>query len=227
MKLQMKMLMVGMVLMALTTTGRAQTYQVYPVRFGLSGAIEFLDTNKIVKDSGITNQLVHPIVMKSADLVNLARGRNLRTAVPTNEVLALASVCGTNLSKLIVFDPNTSSNLATIAQFDLLSESIGYKAKGSTNTTVTITTNTESTLVVTIPGAGSATNALTGGFLLLNARSVLTTNGCIQSWNGTMLGALGTIVTDDNGVASNITVQVRKATLSATGKAVGTLVESE
>ena len=89
MKLQMKMLAMGMVLMALTATGRAQTYQVYPLKFSLSGAIEFVDTNKIVKDTGITNQLVHPIVMKGADLMNLARGRNLRTVVPTNEVLAL------------------------------------------------------------------------------------------------------------------------------------------
>lgn len=233
MKFQIKMLIVGTILLGLVLTSRAQTYQVYPVKFVLSGAIQFVPADNVYTNfGGITTNLivnpqpVHPVVIKGEDLVNLARGRNLGTPLPNNEVLALASVCGTNLSKIVVFDTVASSNLATIAELNAIYEAVGYKGHGATNKTVNITTNLESAIQVTIPGAGNSTNALTGGLLMLDAQSQLTTNGCVHRWSGTMMGVLATIVTD-SGVSSNYTVIVRKATLSTSGKEVGSFSEAD
>ena len=138
----------------------------------IQGKIEFFAT-------------INKVRISSDDLINLARGRDLRSTVPTNEVLAFASVCNTNDMKLIVFDTATSSNLDTIGRLDVVDE-------------VSQAEKRELIAQLTVPGAGGVSNALTGGTLLMDATFTVTTNDCVTKWSGTMLGVLDTLVPATN-----------------------------
>ncbi|MEI6084947.1 MAG: hypothetical protein WCS70_11670, partial [Verrucomicrobiota bacterium] len=68
------------------------------------------------------------------NIINLARGRATNGSVPANEKLALVVVFvdnGDPFAELIVFDPNTQSNLTTICEMDLGGAIDSAKGKGT------------------------------------------------------------------------------------------------
>jgi hypothetical protein len=205
----------------------AGTNDVFRLKGIIRGVIQF----------GTTVPFIDKVQITEDDLINLALGRDLGTRVATNEVLALTSGCGTDDVKFVVFDINGSSNLATIAELDLL-------ARASSS----IKKQRQEMLQFTVPGSGGPTNALTGGTLLLGATSTVDTNGCIRRWNGSLFGVLNTLlpistctnvitnvisgsVTNSITncptfmVSSNFDVIISKTSYSTTGKKIGTVVD--
>ena len=150
----------------------AGTSDVFRVKALIQGKIEFFTT-------------INKVRISSDDLINLARGRDLRTVVPPNEVLAFTGVCNTNDMKIIVFDTATASNLATIGRLDVVNEVSGLDKK-------------EMIVQFTVPGAGGVSNGLTGGTLLMDANLTIDRSNCVTRWSGTMLGVLNTLVPATN-----------------------------
>ncbi len=228
--------MVGAVATAYT---QSVTSDVLRARILIQGVIEY--------NRG-TNDVIHPVQISSSDLVNLALGRVLGTAVPRNQVLAFGASPDTNNAKIFVYDSDTASNLATIGQIDPIEE---VEQTGSRHH------NTEQIAQLVIPVSGSTSNGITGGDLLLDAKSVLETNRAVLSFSARMIGVLDTmfvgtftnfyetntvtiatnmttIVTNNAfGVVTNICpncitnipVIVRSGTLTTSGKKIGALVE--
>ena len=61
-------------------------------------------------------------ILTGADIINLARGRAVTSAVPTNELLGLVIQCGEEApTSLIVFDKVSNTNLVTVAEIDVQS----------------------------------------------------------------------------------------------------------
>ena len=150
----------------------AGTSDVFRVKALIQGKIEFFTT-------------INKVKISRDELINLARGRDLRSVVPPNEVLAFTSVCDTNDMKIIVFDTLTSSNLATIGRLDVVNEVSQFDKH-------------ELIAQFTVPGAGGISNALTGGTLLMDAAFTVDRSNCVTKWSGTMLGVLGTLVPATN-----------------------------
>ncbi len=193
-----------------------------------------------------TNGTIHSVLILSQDLINLALGQPLLTKVPANEVLAYASSPLTNTSVLIVYDTIASSNLATIAQIGPLQQ-LYQDTNGADSPS-----NTETISEMTVLPAGTPTNGLLGGSLILDGKSMLDSNGAVKTFNAKMIGLLDTTfltaitnlsVTNDiimtnmskivtNSIivtnvfigVTNIPVIVRTATLTTQGKPVNASV---
>ena len=158
------------------------------VGIALAGTSDVFRVKTLIQGKIENTLAIQKVKITRDDLINLARDRNLGTAVPTNEVLALASQCDTNDDmKIIVFDTLTSSNLATIGQLDTVSEIFALNRK-------------ERIVQFTVPGTGGISNALTGGTLLMDATFDITTNNCVAKWSGTILGVLNTLVSGTNSI---------------------------
>ena len=181
-----------------------------------------------------------------ADLVNLALGRVLGTKLQTNEVFAYGASSATNNPKVFVYDSNTASNLATIGQ---IAPEASHRAARQDRFYQTSSRNISEVIAeMIVPGAGNATNGLTGGNFLLDGSSILETNGSLAKFNAKMIGVLNTAVTgtltnlvqtnvvvDLTNVtivvtnvfvgSTNIPVLVRSATLTTKGKKIGTLID--
>ena len=197
----------------------------------------------VIQFETFSNQMIHPVQIVSADLVNLALGRELSTALQSNEVLAFGSSPSTNNAKVFVYDSSTASNLATIGRINPLLQA----AQSGTSHR-----ETEVIAQLDVPGAGTISNGLTGGNLMLDGRSVLDTNGSVMKFNAKLVGILDTVfvatitnfsVTNSisfksnkiitNSVVvtnvfigvTNIPVVIRTATVNTGSKKIGTLIE--
>ena len=106
---------------------RAQvvTGQVYEI--SLSGSASEVVTNSSSQD------VVAKLTFTSAQLINLARGRDAGSVVPANEKLAVVIVfveSGDPSGSLIVYDTQSQSNLVTLADLDLGGAIDSIKHKG-------------------------------------------------------------------------------------------------
>lgn len=212
---------------------QAVTSDVFRAQATFLGAIQFGPTPAA--------QAIKSVRINSDDLVNSALGREWGAKLQTNEVLAYASSLMTNTAKLLVYDPFASSNLATIGQINPQVAMVGQIQRPNVS---------EMSAVMVVPGAGNATNGLTGGSFVLDAKSALETNGAILNFNATGIGFLGTVVQATNFnltcvtnvvsatmtnivcttnsftvVGTNFNVLVRTATITTRGKKIGTLTE--
>jgi hypothetical protein len=219
------------------TYSQAVTSDVFRVKVLLQGIIQYVSLT--------TNQtMIHPVQLNGQDLVNLALGRELGTRLHTNEVLAYCSSLSTNTAKVLVYDFNTRSNLATIGQIDPQAEATGLSKHRNTSEVIA---------EMAVPGAGNSTNGLAGGDFFLDGRSILETNGALTKFNATSIGFLETVLQATNYdftcttnilthnseittnidcitnsftvVGSNYTVLVRSATITTQGKKIGMLIE--
>jgi len=157
------------------------------------------------------SQTLQPVQINSEDLVNFALGREQGTKLQANELLALAASLTTNTSRLFVYDSSTTSNLATIGLINPQVVIFGQKHR---QTTLAISAP------MIIPGAGNATNGLTGGSFLLEMKSVFNTNNSTANFSAKLIGFLGVAVP-----GTNATILVRSGTISTQGQSIGTLVE--
>jgi len=199
---------------------------------------------KGVIQAGLTN--ISPTAQKvqvdTDDLINLGTGRPLGTKVPANEILGLAHDCAFIELRMIVYDTDTSANLATLALIKPDLRVFSLKKDKVTQYSISD--------VQMLP-TENPTNGITGGQLKLTATSTTDTNNCVQSLNGTMIGTLltsfyttntvifGTNFVDESTMTTNVVVvtntfvtvvgydvAVNKATLkSKNKKKVGQLIE--
>ena len=193
-------LLIGVVGSALA---QAVTSDVFRAQVMIQGSIQ----------SGPTpsNQTIQAVKLNGEDLVNLALGRPLGTKLQANEILAYVSTFTTNTSRLVVFDPSVSSNLAIIGQITPQLAVIGENHHRNMS---------EVGSDMTVPGAGNATNGLTGGSFILDARSLLETNDAIRKLHATGIGFLDAMT-----AGTNLNVLVRTATIATQGKKLGALIE--
>jgi hypothetical protein len=169
----------GMLLFGAVASGYSQgiTSDVLRAQVSIQGAIQF--------QFG-TNGTIHPVIILSQDLINLATGQPLGTKIPKNEVLAYASSPLTNNSLLFVYDLISASNLATIGEIDPVQQ-IFQNTMGGNNPS-----NTEAISQMTVQQAGTPTNGLLGGTLILDGKSMLDSNSEVKSFNAKMIGVLNT-----------------------------------
>jgi hypothetical protein len=217
----------GVLALAMLGVAVAGTNDIFQLKGIIRGVIQF----------GNVNPFINKVQITESDLINLALGRDLGTPIPTNEVLALSSGCGTDDVKFVVFDVEGSSNLTTIAELDLLAQA-----------NASIKHRREEMRQFTVPGSGGPTNGLTGGTLLIDATSTVDPNGCARHWNGSLFGVLNAllpvntctniIVEVISGnltnsitncptfmVATNFDVIISKTSYSTTGKKLDTIVD--
>ena len=154
------------------------TSQVFQVEASLSGVV-------------LTNGFqASKEILTSADIINLARGRAMTDAVPSNEVLGWVVPCGAETpTSLIVFDTVASSNLVTVATNSL---------QGTVDNEVqskTLHAQTADSMLATSFGAtGNAANGWTSGILAFSIGVKFTGPGscAVQSISAvSATGALG------------------------------------
>jgi len=237
----------------------AITSDVYRLDMTIRGYVQTGTVTSETSGSGnnqTTNAVVtatmQSVIIKRDDLINLALGRQLGTPVAAHEELAIVHNCYLDLSRMIVFDNTTFSNLATISDLRQLGQVIGFKNSGKTARTVS---------EMLIHTTGNATNGLTGGQFTTEAESkleynttevgaTLVTNLCSKSFSGSMVGILDTLLGATNTVfgltnivenGSNVVVIttntvfegtpfkviVPKTTFATKGKALHILIEDE
>lgn len=127
----------------------SSTTQVFQVEANLSGVV-------------LTNGFqAYKDILTSADIINLARGRAMTSAVPTNEVLGLVIQCGDETpTSLVVFDTVANSNLVTVAAINLQG-AVNNAAQSRTLRAQT----TDSVLAASFGATGNSTNGWTSGIL--------------------------------------------------------------
>lgn len=157
-----------------------------------------------------SNTVLVSTSIKNNILVNLAMGRDRNATVPANQVLAAVISCGEGLTKLIVFDTNTSSNLATIASADSAPDAIGAKNKG------------EFVGLWTVQNVGNGANGITGGFLAGAGKATLDVTECITKASATLIGVVDVTITDDVGTHS-FTGLIPKGKVTVLTPSIGTL----
>jgi hypothetical protein len=215
-----RLMLVAPVALFLSTMADASTNVVLRAR--VSWVVSF-ESNSLLLDQKVTN----------SDVINLALGRTppLSTKLffapnnsilrpSTNEVLALAMTCGNNDVRLIVFDTNASSNLATIATLSHVDSVSGKALRSGGGYGVKIEHVTQILLEGAFEPAGSASNSVTGGALTLRLANNCNTNHPLTQANGSALGSLHIVV---NG--QDLPGMIKRGTLSTKGPAIGTLVE--
>ena len=171
--------------------------------------------------------------MSEKDLINLARGRIPPVAAklflvrkdavprpPANEVLALALHCGSNDVRLIVFDTNTSSNLATVATLRQADSISGKRIRSAGGFEVKSAQIEKLLLEGSFQPAGSASNNVTGGLLTLVLSDNCNTNHPLTQANATVIGSLHITV---NGI--DMPGMIKRGKLSTKGPPIGVLVE--
>ncbi|NQU10792.1 hypothetical protein HQ590_08380 [bacterium] len=100
--------LVGTVLLVVSARGQTVTNDVFGVRLVVRGVYQ--DVNEISQEP-----LIGEALLKSGDVVNLALGRPVSSAVPPHEVLAWVRDRADHNKQLIVYDLLTQSRLATVA----------------------------------------------------------------------------------------------------------------
>jgi hypothetical protein len=168
------------------------------------------------------------------DLINLALGRTPPLAVKlffvpkdsitrpaTNEVLALAMNCGSNDVRLIVFDTNTSSNLATIAALSHVDSVSGKTIRPSGGVgQIKSEYITQVLLGGPFEPVGSISNNVTGGSLTLRLADNCKTNHPLTQASGSALGSLHLVVNGQDSPG-----MIKRGTLSTKGPPIATLVD--
>ncbi len=203
---------------------------------GTSEVIEVSTTiNGTTQWASFTNAAIAKVIIKEVDLINLGIGNSLETPVPKNLKLALAAECPGDDMRLIVWDTDTGSNLATIADMPAVSVIRGVKHKAHSRDIVS---------QMNFHFASTATNGLFGGFAFAQGTIQDTTNSCVKSYKADIIGALGAsffftntvvtnvldvtvtnITTNVTFVVSNFTVNVSNTSITTQGKSLGTLIE--
>ena len=104
-------------------------------------------------------------ILTSADIINLARGRAMTNAVPTNEVLSLVIPCGEDVpTSLVVFDKVSSNNLVTVADIDA-QDVVEYKVSYVGRTQSSGRPRADAVLKANFGVTGDTTNGWTSGIL--------------------------------------------------------------
>jgi hypothetical protein len=117
-----------------------------------------------------------PVPLAGWNLVNLARGRAITDTTVSNEVLAITFLCDLNTASLVVYDRATSNTFAFAsgALNVIHQERIGRL--GKTNETARFVAH------LTVPGSGTASNGLAGGYLTVAGRLHMDSiTGCPKS----------------------------------------------
>jgi hypothetical protein len=211
---------------------RAVTTDVFRVKATVQGGVEYIVvTNAVSKVTTngttiyVTNEVmtaeILSVVMDSADIINLAMGRDLGTKPPKNEVLAVTSRCGDGVLRWVVYDKEQTNILQTIGEFTPQLRAAGLKKKKE---------SLEDISILTIFPTGSATNAFLAGSLSADAQSEVDTNGCLRTTTVTMIGWWNTLIASNHNQSipypvSPQPVLIRKATLKTQdSKPIGSLV---
>jgi hypothetical protein len=125
-------------------------------------------------------------ILTGADIINLARGRAVTSAVPTNELLGLVVQCGEDApTSLIVFDNVSNTNLVTVANIDVqgvvqytVSFVAGIKSSGQLRA--------DAVLAANFGVSGGVSNGWTSGILAFPVFEKFTNSGscAVQSISG-------------------------------------------
>lgn len=224
------------------------------IGFARAGTSDVYQTTALFQGVIQTGTAVLPAISKvqvnTADLINFALGRPLRTPVDRADVLAIASDCANDQLRVIVYNTDSGENRVTIGNVTTILSLEGFQKRKYTRNLIGN---------LSILPTGDGTNGLTGGDLRLSATSAATTNGCLTSLKGNLLGTLGTVfplvitnypctnfiscsltnaefcitncVPDGTFVVSNTVVTydiaVSRATLQTEGKRLGVLIENQ
>jgi hypothetical protein len=129
--------------------------------------------------------------LTSADIINLARGRAMTSAVPTNEVLGLLVPCGEEApTSLVVFDAVSSNSLVTVADINLQGAiENGVQSRTLRSNTVDVV------LAADFGVSGNTTNGWTSGVLAFSMGEKLNAGPCMVRSIGptSTTGALGSL----------------------------------
>jgi hypothetical protein len=174
-------------------------------------------TRSVLAIDNPTNGVFRNAIIYGKDLVNLARGRNLGTALPSNEVLAIAHTCGASNATLMVYDRYATNNLQTIAEFArIVAANVPHRHS-----------NTAQTLwSMDWASTSGVSNALQGGQCLLISTSLNDTNGCFQSLSGTAEGWFQAVVTPTMGTdhtPTNTTMLIQRMGIAISSTPIGHL----
>jgi hypothetical protein len=153
--------------------------------WGITSEVFRVDTTLqgVIQSGPVSNSIIEKVKIRSEDLVNLAQGRTLGTAVPKNEILAFANDCLVNL-RMIVYDTDTASNLVTIGQAINLSTAFSSR-KRYEETIHSFSIND------TTPGGGGS-NGIVGGSFYYHGKININTNFCPTKFGGQFTGVLRT-----------------------------------
>ena len=214
----------------LATSTTAGTSDVYRIQTVIHGATQW-DLN-----SNPGTPRAQASQLRTVDLINLGRGRSLTNLVPPNEHLALVTQCANNDMRIIVYDKNTHSNLATLGNLQTVSVIESLRGKRYTR-------NVSSELTLNF-AKSNASNELTGGIFFAGGSILSDSNRCLISYHANLIGALGSsffftnavvtnvvditvtnTITNTYYAVSNFTVNVSSTVLTAGGKKLGTLIE--
>ena len=196
----MKLINTIVIASALAAGSAGRTWAVTSEVFQVSAQI----THSVLAGDHATNGVFRNAVIFGKDLVNLARGRNLGTTLPTNEVLALAHTCGATNAVLMVYDRYATNNLQTIAVLEhMLAANVPHLHS----------TSSEDLWSLNWADTGGVSNAVLGGQCFYFSSSLSDTNGCFRSLTGTAKGWFQSLVTPTfgtNHTPSNTTVLVHQ-----------------
>ncbi len=203
---------------------------------GTSEVLEVATTiNGTTQWANFTNDAIAKVQITSDDLINLGLGNDLATPVPKNLKLAIAAQCPGDDMRIIVWDTDTDSNLATVADMQATSVIRGVKKHQHSRDIVS---------QMTFHFTPTQTNGLSGGYAFAQGVIQDTTNSCVKSYRADLIGALGAsffftnvvitnvldvtvtnITTNTTFVVSNFTVNVSNTSIATKGKSLGTLIE--
>jgi hypothetical protein len=190
--------------------------------------------NGVTQWYALTNPIIQEVQLNVPDLINLGLGQPLTAVIPHNQQLGLVKACGSNDMRLIVYDTDTSSNLATIGNMPNISTIYQVRRRQHTQNMIS---------ELTLNFAPSVTNGLAGGVMFVNGLMNVDTNDCLTHYNGKITGVLGAsfyftnivyvdvvdltvtnLTTNSFFVVSNFPVNVSSSLIS-TGRKLGTLIE--
>lgn len=201
-------------------TARASTNLVFRVKASFQAELK-------------SGDLVYDVKLSGDDLARLALGRtpsfarklflvarsSANAGLSTNEVFALAINCGTNNVRLVVFDPNTSSNLATIAEL-VRTDSVSGKAIRASGYNIDTVIREELLLDGVLLANGNETNHVTSGFLTIGLTTNCKTNRPLTQASGSAIGFIHGVV---NG--SPVEGLIKSGTIATQGDPLGILVD--
>jgi hypothetical protein len=163
----------------------------------------------VVQDDKDGTPVAQKVKVGANELINLALGRAPDTTPQPNEVLALASQCGEGGTiRMIVFDKNTSGNLATIA----VAEDVSVVASSK---------SIQFVMVMELQSVGGEDNRINNGTLVLAGSFTVNEGICLTKANATAVGVMDVTSTDDVGT-ERFDVLIPKGKL-VTGANLGTL----
>ena len=132
-------------------------------------------------------------ILTGGDIINLARGRAVTSAVPTNELLGLVVQCGEDApTSLIVFDKVLNTNLVTVAGIDVqnvvkytVSFVAGIKSSGRLRA--------DAVLAANFGASGGVSNGWASGILAFPVFETFTNLGSCAVQNISAKNAVGNL----------------------------------